>query len=239
MPMEPTSSGYRPATHRSIDMGAQRIPRRVLQTGLSFVKSNASHHGLMQNWWMMNAEYTYSFFSDARALQFVEQHGTHNGCTKVMWAERAGGWRALPVGEVFGSKVRPRRRSRSRRSHRRGRRRRTGRAANSVQKDTTGLAGKCQRPMFLATQHRCFDGSSDVRGNAREGQAAPSWRPCLRRPTAGSLVHPGRSNTRRSAKTSVAVRLSAWRTVLTSVWCRVGWPAGVHTWCTIGLELWA
>ena len=40
---------------------------------------------------------------------------------------------------------------------------------------TTGLAGKCQRPMFLATQHRCFDGSSDVRGNAREGQAAPSW----------------------------------------------------------------
>lgn len=76
--MEPTSSGYRPATHRSIDMGAQRIPRRVLQTGLSFVKSNASHHGLMQNWWTMNAEYTYSFFSDARALQFVEQHGTHN-----------------------------------------------------------------------------------------------------------------------------------------------------------------
>ena len=66
------------------------------------------------------------------ALAVLKQHGTHNGCTKVMWAERAGGWRALPVGEVFGSKVRPRRRSRSRRSHRRGRRRRTGRAANSV-----------------------------------------------------------------------------------------------------------
>ena len=38
--------------------------------------SVTEHRGYMRSWWRLNPEYEYTFYSDAVAMQFVEQHAT-------------------------------------------------------------------------------------------------------------------------------------------------------------------
>lgn len=70
-------SWHRPANRTLLaSLGPQAIPRRIVQTGLSFAGSLVKNGEWMRPWWQLNPEYDYSFFGDAHAARFVRAHGT-------------------------------------------------------------------------------------------------------------------------------------------------------------------
>jgi hypothetical protein len=73
----PSVQGFRAPVPAALHgLAAQRIPRRILQTGLTFADTLATHRDLMQKWWQLNPEYAYMFYSDAGAMRFVEKHAS-------------------------------------------------------------------------------------------------------------------------------------------------------------------
>eukprot|EP00316_Scyphosphaera_apsteinii_P001714 CAMPEP_0119325888 /NCGR_PEP_ID=MMETSP1333-20130426/66939_1 /TAXON_ID=418940 /ORGANISM="Scyphosphaera apsteinii, Strain RCC1455" /LENGTH=293 /DNA_ID=CAMNT_0007334031 /DNA_START=172 /DNA_END=1050 /DNA_ORIENTATION=- len=57
-------------------LAAQAIPRRIWQTGKTFVGALKIHGWYMREWWELNPEYRYDFISDEEAASFVAEHAT-------------------------------------------------------------------------------------------------------------------------------------------------------------------
>jgi hypothetical protein len=58
------------------ELGPQRIPRRIHQTGQTLAAALRTHGRYMQGWWRLNPEYDYRFYDDATADRYVAHHGT-------------------------------------------------------------------------------------------------------------------------------------------------------------------
>lgn len=65
--------------HRAADptqVPEQMLPRRIMQTGRTFVHALGNHAHWMQAWWSMNPEYEYTFYGDVHATRFVRTHAS-------------------------------------------------------------------------------------------------------------------------------------------------------------------
>ena len=86
----PGATGHRPANvSQQSSLPIQQIPRRIVQTGISFVASLASHALQMRTWWEHNPEYEYIFFGEEDAQTWVESHAAH---------QEAAAYRGLRIG---------------------------------------------------------------------------------------------------------------------------------------------
>ena len=56
------------------DLPAQRIPRRIIQTGRSWDDAWATHSQYIRQWQDLNPEWEYRFYSDPHARRFVDAH---------------------------------------------------------------------------------------------------------------------------------------------------------------------
>ena len=69
----PPSGGFRPANTTLLSqVKEQRIPRTIVQVGVSFAHAMATHASHMRTWWTLNPEYNYRFFGEADAHTWVE-----------------------------------------------------------------------------------------------------------------------------------------------------------------------
>lgn len=54
----------------------QKIPRRIIQCGLTYESALATRGQYMHDWWGQNPEYEYEFFSESAVVRFIAAHGT-------------------------------------------------------------------------------------------------------------------------------------------------------------------
>ena len=57
-------------------LGAQSIPRVIVQTGHSWEQALVTRGAFMRTWWTLNPEYTYRFFNDSDVAAFFASHGS-------------------------------------------------------------------------------------------------------------------------------------------------------------------
>ena len=83
------AAGFRLADERVLRaLPPQQIPRVVVQTGPTFVRSMAKYARHMQSWWRLNPEYVYIYFNDSQSSRYVVAHAT---------ASERRAWRALVI----------------------------------------------------------------------------------------------------------------------------------------------